>query len=581
MSTKAKATKADNSFWAATASVPRFPKVQQDHKVDVVVVGAGITGITAAYLLRKAGKKVALLERGHCAQVDTGHTTAHLTYVTDIRLHQLVKTFGRDHAQAAWDAGRAAIEQIYEISEHEDLACDFSWVPGFLHGSLTETDADSGLREDAALAGELGFDATFIEDVPLVKRPGVRFANQAIFHPLKYLAGLVERIPENGSHVFEHSEPDEFLTDPPAVRVQKHTIRCEYLVIATHVPLMGNTSLPAATLFQSKLAGYSSYAIGAEIPKGKYPAASFWATSSPYYYLRIDDHPRYDYAIFGGEDHKTGQKTNTGECFESLQDLLVALLPEAKVDHRWSGQVIETNDKLPLIGEMTARQFIATGFAGNGMTFGTLAGMMARDAVTGRTNPWQELFDPHRKKLRGGTWAREQGLSLLHAPRPAGGRRRDVARQAPARPRENPQARRPAGRRVSRSGRQRDDVVARVHAHGLHRPLEQGGIDLGLSLPRLSLPGDRRGTDRPRRSAAGKDRHRQERAEEPESVRRRQSEVGPIQIAVIGWGMSAGPSPGLAQAGHEVRFCVRNAEDAVKRATRQKPSCGLALGDLS
>ncbi|MCE9548707.1 MAG: FAD-dependent oxidoreductase, partial [Planctomycetia bacterium] len=134
------------------------------------------------------------------------------------------------------------------------------------------------------------------------------------------------------------------------------------------------------------------------------PDALFWDTDSPYKYMRVDPHPSYDYVIFGGEDHKTGQVTETQQCFDRLERALHSVLPRAQVDRRWSGQVIETNDGLPLIGDIAERQFIATGFAGNGMTFGTLAGLMARDAVLKRDNPWQELFSPDRKKIRGGTW---------------------------------------------------------------------------------------------------------------------------------------------------------------------------------
>ena len=79
-------------------------------------------------------------------------------------------------------------------------------------------------------------------------------------------------------------------------------------------------------------------------------------------------------------------------------------MPEAEVTYRWSGQVVETNDGLPFIGETAEKQFAATGFSGNGMTFGTLAAIMACDAAKGRKNPWSELFDPHRKKVCGGTW---------------------------------------------------------------------------------------------------------------------------------------------------------------------------------
>src|SRR5438046_2516717 len=120
------------SVWTARSPMPRFARLKSKLKVDVAVIGGGITGITAAYLLKQAGRKVALLERDRCGRVDTGHTTAHLTYVTDLRLQELVKTFGRDRARAAWDAGRAAVEQIRENLARERIECKYATVPGFL-----------------------------------------------------------------------------------------------------------------------------------------------------------------------------------------------------------------------------------------------------------------------------------------------------------------------------------------------------------------------------------------------------------------------------------------------------------------
>jgi glycine/D-amino acid oxidase-like deaminating enzyme/nitrite reductase/ring-hydroxylating ferredoxin subunit len=392
-----------NSHWIETSELPQFPNLNKDLNVDVVVVGGGITGITAAYLLKKAGRSVALLERDRCARADTGHTTAHLTFVTDTRLSELVKVFGRDHAQAAWDAGRAAMAQIHSLVSENQIDCEYATVPGYLHAPWKKDSKDEvqGLQEDAELAHDLGFDAHFVEAVPFVKRPGIRFANQAKFHPLRYLSALLPSIDGNGSHVFENTEADEFQSDPLAVKANGHTIRCSYVVIATHVPLMGMTGITSATLLQTKLAAYSSYAIGAKVPKGILPEALFWDTDDPYYYLRVDRLPGHDYAVFGGEDHKTGQEADAEAPVRRLEELLLSIVPQAKVDARWTGQVIETPDGLPYIGETADRQFVATGFAGNGMTYGTLGAMMATDAALGRKNPWRDLFDVNRKKLRG------------------------------------------------------------------------------------------------------------------------------------------------------------------------------------
>src|SRR6188768_1881681 len=104
---------ADNtSYWMDSGPIPISPALDRDFTVDVVVIGGGITGVTAAYLLKRAGKRVALLERRRLASVDTGHTTAHVTHVTDTRLTQLERALGQEHAIAVWDAGRAALWQI-------------------------------------------------------------------------------------------------------------------------------------------------------------------------------------------------------------------------------------------------------------------------------------------------------------------------------------------------------------------------------------------------------------------------------------------------------------------------------------
>lgn len=404
------------SHWIDSASMPWCSRLGQNTQVDVVVVGGGITGLTAAYLLTKAGRSVAVLERERLAQIDTGHTSAHLTMVTDTRLQDLVKTFGADHARATWDAGLAAIAQIDRIIVDEDVDCDFEWVPGYLHGPLaggSEVVVDpqrrlaeevSWFEEEATLARELGFDVSFAEDVPFIGGPGVRFADQARFHPRKYLGRLARAIEANGGKIHENSPAAEFSKSPRSVKANGHTITCEHIIIATHDPILGNADASSAGWFQTKLALYSTYVVGGRGPKGRVPDGLFWDTTDPYHYLRIEPHRDHDFVIFGGEDHKTGQAADTNVCYERLERALATMVPGIDLTHRWSGQVIETPDGLPFIGETADHQFAATGFSGNGMTFGTLGAMMMVDRILSRDNPWRELFDTGRTKIRGGAW---------------------------------------------------------------------------------------------------------------------------------------------------------------------------------
>ena len=393
-------------YWIDSATLPKFPKLDRDETVDVAIVGGGITGLTAAYLLALEGRRVAVLERERCAEIDTGHTTAHLSMVTDQRLADLVKNFGRDHAQAVWDAGLAAIGQIDAIISELEIACDFAWVPGYVHAPIGAPagEAAGSFKDEASVAADLGFDAAFLDEVPFVGGPGVRFNDQARFHPRKYLAGVARAIVDRGGTIFEHSAAGEFSSRPLSITSNGHRLSCGSIVLATHNPLVGTAGLAGATLFQTKLSLYTSYVVGGRVEKGRIPDALFWDTADPYHYLRIEPHRNHDFVIFGGEDHKTGQASDTSACFDRLERTLLSMIGRIEITHRWSGQVIETPDGLPYIGETAEHQFAGTGYSGNGMTFGTLAGMMAADRIAGRANPWADLFDPGRRKIRGGAW---------------------------------------------------------------------------------------------------------------------------------------------------------------------------------
>ena len=393
------------SYWEDSASVSRYPRLDRDLTVDVAVIGAGITGLTAAYLIKKSGRSVAVIDRRRAGGVDSMLTTAHVTAVTDESLSTLVRTFGRDHAWAVWDAGLAAIEQIDRIVREQEIDCEWTWVNGYKHVTAAgDTAGVETMHEEARLADELGFEARYVDAVPFFGVPGVEYGGQAKFHPRKYLAALARLVDGGGSHVFEHTESEEVKDEPRSVCAGGHTIKCESIVIATHTPLMGKTNLASALALQSKLYLYTSYAVGGRLPPGLVPEALFWDTADPYHYLRIDRHRGFDFAIYGGRDHKTGQAEATVDCFAALERDASAVLPQLTITHRWSGQVVETNDGLPFIGETSAHQFAATGYAGNGMTFGTLAGMMAHDYVIGRRSPWRDLFDPARTKVLGGAW---------------------------------------------------------------------------------------------------------------------------------------------------------------------------------
>lgn len=387
----------------------RYPALNETRSYDVAIIGGGITGLTCAYFLKKEGLNVCVLEKGRIGGAETGATTAHLTSVTDLRLSGLRNGFGEKNARLVWDAGTVAINSISQIVGKNGISCNFHRVPAFLTTSIDKGAADPAeirkLDSDLEVATELDLDAHAEGEAPFFQRRAIHFANQALFHPLEYLRGLAKAVHGNGSAIFEESEGIEVLSDPLEVSGLRFKVQCQTLIIATDVPVEGTTGALRSALFQTKIAPYSTYAVGGKLPGNLIPSMSLWDTSDPYYYLRIERTSSGGYAILGGCDHKTGQMDNVINPFEHLTHLLRTYFPGIVADAKWSGQVIETHDGLPFIGEISPKQFIATGFSGNGMTFGTFSGLMARDWILQRKNPWQDLFSPSRKEIHAtGPW---------------------------------------------------------------------------------------------------------------------------------------------------------------------------------
>jgi glycine/D-amino acid oxidase-like deaminating enzyme len=403
------------SPWIASASLPRYPKLGKDLTVDVVIVGGGITGITAAYLCKKAGLTFALLERDRLARLATGLTTAHLTSVTDLRLFELVENLDRHAASAVWDGGAAATDQIVDHIRTDNISCDFRRLSGWLHSPDTDPPATvvDELLKEAATARRLGVTADFTPDTPVFRGPGIEFSHQAVFHPRKYLAGLVRSFGGKGTHVFEQTTVDEVQEHPLAIKAGGFTVQCAHVILATHAPLLGKVGALAALMLPARLAIHTTYALAAQLPAQR-AEGLFWNTDAPYDYLRIEHRRGHDLTFFGGEDRPGPPSENAPEPYRRLEQRLLGIFPDAKIFRRWSGQIVETDDGLPFIGSAAANQFVATGFSGNGLTFGTLAAMMAIDAITGRRNSWAEIFNVHRKA----------------APRLAPNRRRKTAARA-------------------------------------------------------------------------------------------------------------------------------------------------------
>jgi glycine/D-amino acid oxidase-like deaminating enzyme/nitrite reductase/ring-hydroxylating ferredoxin subunit len=386
---------ANEPLWTAGIERMNFPPLHGDLAVDVAVVGAGITGLTAAALLARGGRSVAVLDMDRVGAGETGHTTAHLTEAVDARYQDIASDFGADGARLVYESSRVSIAQIERLAAEHRIACDLRRLPGYLY---TERPDDiAWLENDLAAARQAGARVALVRDVPLpfTTAAALRFDDQAELHPLRYIVGLANALAGERVHIFEHTRVTQVHDGEPCrIETEGGIVTARDVVVAAHVPFVNRLFL------HTKLAAYRSYAVAARIPTGGGLDGLFWDTDDPYHYIRTHAGPDGPVLIVGGGDHKVGKEDATEAAFARLASYVQARFGIASLDHRWSGQIIEPVDGLPYIGRnaLSGHVWVATGYSGNGMTFGTLAGMIISDLILGRQNPWADLYAATRVK---------------------------------------------------------------------------------------------------------------------------------------------------------------------------------------
>ena len=382
-------------LWLDTATIHRFPSLETNIEVDVCIVGGGITGLTAADILKRAGKTVAIIEMNRVGQAETGHTSAHLTEMLDIDYNTLIKDFGLDGAKLVLQSVRRAIGKIEDNVIAKQIECDFKRVSGYQY---TEKRSEiEQIENEGEAAAKLGVLAAIVNEIPLNRKiaRALKLERQAQFQPIAYLAALADTIPGDGSYIFENTRMLKVEEGEPCViTTDRGTLKAKDVILATNVPTTNKLTL------QTKIANYRTYCIAIREKDPRDLKSLMWDIDDPYHYIRSAEFNGIPHLIIGGEDHKTGHDEHTSAHFAKLEDWARERFNIDQVSHRWSGQVVEPVDGLPYIGRnsLSDHSFVATGFSGTGLTFGTVAGMLISDLILGIQNPWAEVYEATRVK---------------------------------------------------------------------------------------------------------------------------------------------------------------------------------------
>lgn len=405
------------SVWSDSCAIAARPPLTQNTRADVVVIGAGITGLTTAYMLVRESRKVIVIDGKSPGAGQTQRTSAHLSYAIDDRYHEILRVHGTEGAMLAADSHRSAIRSIEAIVREENIACDFERVDGYLF--LGEGTPERELEKELKAAHRAGLaDVEKIDGITavssLAQRPTLRFPGNAQFHPTRYLSGLLEALEYMGARVHSGTHATRVQGGSPA----RVTTECGAVIEAEAVVVATNPPVNDLVAIHTKQAPYTSYVIAALIERGLVPHALYWDTLDPYHYVRLqnlDDDERHELLIVGGEDHKTGQTDDPAAHHQRLEAWAREHFPIGGIRYRWSGQVMETLDGLAYIGRNPLDRgnvFVATGDSGMGLTHGTIAGLLLTDLICGRENPWAGIYDPSRKPFAALKTFAEENLNV-------------------------------------------------------------------------------------------------------------------------------------------------------------------------
>jgi glycine/D-amino acid oxidase-like deaminating enzyme/nitrite reductase/ring-hydroxylating ferredoxin subunit len=403
---------ARSTHWIDTAPhrLPLSP-LNSDITVDTCVIGAGISGLSTAYFLSKQGQKVAVLDDGYICSGETGRTTGYLTWVIDDGLTNIINFFGNEGAILHVNSHRTAVDIVERIVRDENINCEFKRVPGYWFSRKPKGEQnghpDKEISEELEAMHKVGMtEASIVDRPPYHVDDGkcIQIPNQGQFHSVAYCYGLAQSIINNGSNVYINSKASDYNKDnkkKPWVKTEAgYTVNCDKIVMATNVPLQFLTTI-------SKMEPHRTYVVAGEVPKGKYEWCIFQDDSmrhnKPYKYGRFTSlNETADLLLVGGEDHKVGFKTDFEERYQALEKWASERYPDIKFTYRWSGQVEEPADHIAFIGLDPGFKdvYIITGDSGLGLTHGTLGGKLVSDLILGIPNPWKDLYDPSRFKLK-------------------------------------------------------------------------------------------------------------------------------------------------------------------------------------
>ncbi len=380
------------SLWMATSEWPEWPVLRGDMTFQAVVVGAGITGLTAARLLCEQGLTVAVIESRRVCSGVTGLTTAKVTALQSTIYTDLSERWGDETSAAYAAANLEGLEMIRRLAQDEHIDCDLRIAPALTYAETAEGVAKVEAEVEAAQRAGLGVSFTTESDLPFEIAGAALLEDQAQFHPRNYCQGLVRAILADGGAIFEETRAVDLDASAGKVVTDGGTVSAEVVVVASHIPFVDTGG------YFARMTASRSYAVAFR-PRDEPPSGMYISVDPPIRSIRSTGD---GFTIVGGEAHASGKDVDTEERYRALVSWSEDRFGAPDVDFRWSAQDYKSVDGLPFVGPLgsSGRVFTATGFNKWGMANGSVAAAIMVDLAMGRDNPLASVFDSKRAALK-------------------------------------------------------------------------------------------------------------------------------------------------------------------------------------
>lgn len=378
------------SIWLETSDGTNLPSLTDDISTDILVVGGGITGLTASFELAKTGAKVILIDGGRIISDVTANTTAKITSLHGFIYSDLIRIFGFEIAKEYFRANQESLEHIRKQVKELSIDCDFE--DKSFHFFSENNKSDQKLGKEYESLKSLGVPVEWDKENELpFKTKSYHLEDQAQFHPRKYLLTLAEKFRDLGGQIFENTKAYNIIPgNPNIIKTSGGKISAGKVIIATHYPFYDNHT------FYTKLYPRKSYVLLLKL-NGKTPQDMYYSYGSQIFTLRNFKDESGEYLILSGAAHKAGEVRDTGKYYKMLEDYARSHFDVDQIKLHWSTQDNGTPDRLPYIGETKSKNiFVGTGFGGWGMTTGVMTGHMLSQMAIG-TYKGSNIFDPKRK----------------------------------------------------------------------------------------------------------------------------------------------------------------------------------------